>query len=73
MARNCLSLQKKNIRAHYDVGNDFYSVWLDRSMIYSSALYLGDDSLGGSILAPIFAAGRLRRKARERLTRKALN
>jgi cyclopropane-fatty-acyl-phospholipid synthase len=29
----------RNIRAHYDLGNDFYGLWLDRSMTYSSALY----------------------------------
>ena len=29
----------KNIRAHYDVGNAFYRLWLDDSMTYSSALY----------------------------------
>lgn len=33
---------KRNIRAHYDVGNDFYQLWLDPSMTYSSALYEGD-------------------------------
>ncbi len=27
-----------NIRAHYDVGNDFYRLWLDKTMTYSSAL-----------------------------------
>ncbi|MDI9349527.1 MAG: cyclopropane-fatty-acyl-phospholipid synthase family protein [Candidatus Symbiobacter sp.] len=30
---------KKNISAHYDLGNDFYELWLDPSMTYSSALY----------------------------------
>ncbi|MBS0360520.1 MAG: class I SAM-dependent methyltransferase [Proteobacteria bacterium] len=30
---------KKNIHAHYDLGNDFYQRWLDPSMTYSSALY----------------------------------
>ena len=30
---------KRNIHAHYDLGNDFYSRWLDPSMTYSSALY----------------------------------
>ena len=30
-----------NIQAHYDVGNDFYRLWLDGSMTYSSALYAG--------------------------------
>ena len=32
---------KKNIHAHYDLGNEFYSLWLDPSMTYSSALYDG--------------------------------
>ena len=30
---------RKNIQAHYDLGNDFYSAWLDRSMTYSSAVF----------------------------------
>ncbi|HEV7257250.1 MAG TPA: cyclopropane-fatty-acyl-phospholipid synthase family protein [Bosea sp. (in: a-proteobacteria)] len=30
---------RRNIAAHYDLGNDFYSQWLDASMMYSSALY----------------------------------
>jgi cyclopropane-fatty-acyl-phospholipid synthase len=30
---------KKNISAHYDLGNDFYSLWLDDTMTYSSALF----------------------------------
>jgi cyclopropane-fatty-acyl-phospholipid synthase len=34
----------RNIRAHYDVGNEFYQTWLDPSMTYSSALYEEDDS-----------------------------
>jgi cyclopropane-fatty-acyl-phospholipid synthase len=29
----------KNIKAHYDVGNEFYQLWLDPSMTYSSALF----------------------------------
>src|SRR6478609_5879211 len=33
---------RKNIRAHYDLGNDFYRAWLDRGMTYSSALFAGD-------------------------------
>lgn len=32
---------KRNIQAHYDLGNDFYSLWLDRTMSYSAALYAG--------------------------------
>ena len=37
---------KRNIMAHYDLGNDFYQLWLDPGMSYSSALYRavdGDD------------------------------
>jgi len=30
---------RRNISAHYDLGNDFYSAWLDPRLIYSSALY----------------------------------
>jgi cyclopropane-fatty-acyl-phospholipid synthase len=30
---------KKNISAHYDLGNDFYAQWLDKTMTYSSALF----------------------------------
>ena len=30
---------RRNIMAHYDLGNDFYKLWLDASMSYSSALY----------------------------------
>lgn len=30
---------RRNISAHYDLGNDFYKHWLDKSMTYSAALY----------------------------------
>ena len=30
---------KRNIAAHYDLGNDFYSAWLDATMTYSSARF----------------------------------
>ncbi len=37
---------KKNIAAHYDLGNSFYRLWLDDSMTYSSALFRsGQESL----------------------------
>jgi cyclopropane-fatty-acyl-phospholipid synthase len=37
---------RRNIAAHYDLGNAFYSHWLDRGMNYSSALYRrGDETL----------------------------
>ena len=32
---------KRNISYHYDLGNDFYRLWLDPSMTYSAALYSG--------------------------------
>jgi cyclopropane-fatty-acyl-phospholipid synthase len=34
----------RNIRAHYDVGNEFYQLWLDDSMTYSSAIFTPDDT-----------------------------
>jgi len=34
----------RNIHAHYDIGNDFYRLWLDPSWTYSSALFDGDYS-----------------------------
>lgn len=37
--RNSLKGSKRNIMAHYDVGNDFYARWLDPTMTYSSALF----------------------------------
>ena len=37
--RNSIAGSKRNISFHYDLGNDFYKLWLDPSMSYSSALY----------------------------------
>ncbi|MBW0159511.1 cyclopropane-fatty-acyl-phospholipid synthase family protein [Sedimentimonas flavescens] len=42
---NSLRGSSRNIRAHYDVGNEFYQLWLDRGMTYSSAIFAGDDNL----------------------------
>lgn len=37
---------KRNIARHYDLGNDFYALWLDETMTYSSALFeTGQESL----------------------------
>ena len=37
---------RKNIRSHYDVGNEFYSLWLDEGMTYSSGIFdRSDDDL----------------------------
>lgn len=35
---------RKNIRSHYDVGNEFYGLWLDDGMTYSSGLFDPQDS-----------------------------
>jgi cyclopropane-fatty-acyl-phospholipid synthase len=37
--RNSKKGSKKNIASHYDLGNEFYSCWLDEGMTYSSALF----------------------------------
>lgn len=42
--RNNRAGSKRNIAAHYDLGNDFYSAWLDPGMTYSSALGLGSQA-----------------------------
>ncbi len=36
---NSVENSKENISAHYDLGNSFYKLWLDRTMTYSSALF----------------------------------
>lgn len=36
---NTMKGSRKNIHAHYDIGNDFYQLWLDPSMTYSSAFF----------------------------------
>ncbi|MDO9314130.1 MAG: cyclopropane-fatty-acyl-phospholipid synthase family protein [Burkholderiaceae bacterium] len=43
--RNSRSGSKKNIHAHYDLGNQFYRLWLDPTMNYSSAWFEGDRTL----------------------------
>ena len=44
--RNTRSQAKKNISYHYDLGNDFYGLWLDDTMTYSSAIFeTGQESL----------------------------
>jgi cyclopropane-fatty-acyl-phospholipid synthase len=39
--RNTRTGSRRNIMAHYDLGNAFYALWLDRGMTYSSGLYRG--------------------------------
>lgn len=53
--RNTRTNARRNVHAHYDLGNDFYALWLDPTMSYSSALFgaqpgrpiapAGDDAL----------------------------
>jgi cyclopropane-fatty-acyl-phospholipid synthase len=43
--RNTREGSKKNIAAHYDLSNDFYRLWLDETMTYSSALFDGNGAL----------------------------
>lgn len=43
--RNTRSGSKRNIAAHYDLGNDFFRLFLDQRMMYSSALYEPGDTL----------------------------
>ena len=45
MNRNTKAGARRNISAHYDLGNEFYALWLDPSMTYSSALFSEGDSL----------------------------
>lgn len=42
-SRNTLSGSRKNIEFHYDLGNDFYELFLDNHMLYSSAIFDGED------------------------------
>ena len=49
LRRNSKARARLNIAFHYDLGNDFYSAWLDPSMTYSSALF--PDDMSGSLEA----------------------
>ncbi len=41
--RNTVSQSRRNISAHYDLGNDFYRLFLDESLTYSSAVFATPD------------------------------
>ena len=41
--RNTRAGARRNISAHYDLGNDFYRLWLDETMTYSSAVFESPD------------------------------
>lgn len=42
MRRNTKDGSRRNVAEHYDLGNDFYRLWLDRRMMYSSAIWEDD-------------------------------
>jgi cyclopropane-fatty-acyl-phospholipid synthase len=42
--KNNKSKSKENIAKHYDLGNEFFSLWLDPSLTYSSAIFENQDS-----------------------------
>jgi cyclopropane-fatty-acyl-phospholipid synthase len=51
---NAPAKARRNIAAHYDLGNDFYAAWLDATMTYSSARFASrDDSLEDAQLRKI--------------------
>ncbi|MEM8608138.1 MAG: cyclopropane-fatty-acyl-phospholipid synthase family protein [Myxococcota bacterium] len=43
LRRNTRTGSRRNIAEHYDLGNAFYRLWLDDSMMYSSAIWTRDD------------------------------
>ncbi len=52
MNSNSKQQARKNIAYHYDLGNDFYRLWLDDTMTYSSALFhSGQESLEAAQIA----------------------
>jgi cyclopropane-fatty-acyl-phospholipid synthase len=44
MNKNTRRGSRRNIAAHYDLGNDFYRLWLDKQMMYSSAYFAAPDT-----------------------------
>ena len=51
LRRNSRAGSARNIHAHYDLGNDFYRLWLDPGMSYSSAWFEGQDPRGADLQA----------------------
>jgi len=41
--KNTKGRSKKNVSFHYDIGNDFYKLWLDKSMTYSCAYFKSEE------------------------------
>ena len=42
---NSLATARDNIRHHYDIGNDFYRLWLDERMVYTCAYYTRPEAM----------------------------
>ena len=42
--RNSHEGARRNISAHYDLGNEFFALWLDETMMYSSAIFENEDT-----------------------------
>ncbi|MGB3406810.1 MAG: class I SAM-dependent methyltransferase [Jannaschia sp.] len=52
LQRNSRRQARRNIEAHYDLGNDFYSLWLDDTMTYSAGIFeTGQESLEAAQVA----------------------
>ncbi len=59
MRANTKKGSKRNILAHYDLGNDFYALWLDPTMTYSSAIFASpEQSLEDAQLAKYHSIAR---------------
>lgn len=43
-APNSLRLARRNVQHHYDLGNDFYQLWLDQQLIYTCALFVAPEA-----------------------------
>ncbi|PZP36730.1 MAG: SAM-dependent methyltransferase [Roseateles depolymerans] len=63
LRRNSRAGSERNIHAHYDLGNEFYRLWLDPTMSYSAAWFEGRDPTGADLLAAQHA--KVRRALRE--------
>ncbi|WP_082463866.1 SAM-dependent methyltransferase [Sphingomonas sp. Leaf17] len=48
LRRNHRAGSRRNIAAHYDLGNDFYETWLDPSLTYSSAIFAEGEDLAAA-------------------------
>jgi cyclopropane-fatty-acyl-phospholipid synthase len=41
---NTLAVSRRNVHRHYDLGNDFYALWLDRDLVYTCAYFPTPDA-----------------------------